>query len=116
MKATSILSNVQFSDVKPVVTLLMETQFTKEIRIALKEGQIMAEHKTSFPIIIEIVEGQIYLGVENDGYILDKGDLITLEANVSHDLRAQINTIIRLSLTYKDKKERVEELVNAEEK
>lgn len=116
MKATSIVSNVQYSDIKPVVTLLMETQFTKEIRIALKEGQIMPEHKTSFPIIIEIVEGQTYLDVGKDGYILDKGDLIALDANTLHNLKAQVNTIIRLSLTYQDKTERVEELVNAEVK
>ncbi|MCE7990659.1 MAG: cupin [Roseivirga sp.] len=111
MKTASILENVIFQENRPAITVLFETAFTKEIRIALKQGQAMKEHKTSFPIVIQIVEGAIEFGLPDSSLNLEEGDLIALEGGVPHSLLSQKESIVRLTLTKADQTERVKEVV-----
>ncbi len=111
MKTASILKNVEYNNRKPIITVLFETEFTKEIRIAMQKNTVMKEHKTSFPIVVEIVEGNINFGVQQQTKNLIKGDLIALESNVPHDLTANENSIIRLTLTKYDDVNRVKNTV-----
>lgn len=111
MKIASLLNNLEYNDSKPAITVLFETESTKEIRIAMRKGQQMKEHKTPFPIVVEIFEGSIDFGVKSETHHLHKGDLITLEGNTPHDLKSNSDSIIRLSLSKSDKVERVKELV-----
>ena len=112
MKNASLTQNLKFNKDKPLIIILFETDFTKEIRIALHQGTTMKEHKTSFPIVVEIHDGEIDFGVSGEIKNMTKGDLIALEANVPHDLLAKKNTIVRLTLTKQDKSERVQDVVN----
>ena len=110
MKIASLTEQIVYHD-KPKVSVLMETESSKEIRILLKEGQEMAAHQTPFPIVVEIFEGNIEFGVQGHKYNLSKGDMIALEGGVSHDLVGLSDSIIRLSLSKKDKVGRVKNLV-----
>lgn len=110
MKTHSLTENRQYNDNKPSVELLFETSFSKEIRILFKEGQIMKEHQTPFPIIVEIFEGKIDFGVNGQVLSLSKGDLIALEGGVPHDLKALEDSVVRLTLSKLDKVERVEQV------
>ena len=69
------------------------------------------KHKTSYPIVIEIVDGNIDFGVNNEILNLQKGNLISLESNVPHDLKAKENSVIRLTLTKNDEANRVIKVV-----
>ncbi|MBS9773976.1 MAG: cupin domain-containing protein [Tenacibaculum sp.] len=111
MEIASIFNDLVYKENKPAIKVLFETDFTKEIRIAMKKGQIMKEHKTAFPIVVEIVDGIIDFGVKGDVHSLKKGDLISLTGNVPHDLKAQEDSIVRLTLSKFDKTERVENVV-----
>lgn len=111
MKTTSLRNELVYNDDKVSVKVMMETETSKEIRILFKKGQIMKEHKAGFPITVEIHEGAITFGVNGEDLILNTGDLIYLDANVPHDLLANKDSIVRLTLSKFDKVERVENVI-----
>ena len=107
MNRGSLTENLNYKEEKPAIQLLLETSFSKEIRITFQSGQIMKEHKAPFPIVVEVFEGTIDFGVEGAIHRLKKGDLITLESNVPHDLTALEHSIIRLTISKSDSFDRV---------
>lgn len=107
MIKASLLNDVSYNESKPKIDVLFQTEQTKEIRIALKSNQEMKEHKTPFPIVVQIVAGEIDFGVQGEKHRMNAGDLISLEGNVPHDLFALEPSVIRLSLSKLDSVERV---------
>ena len=97
MKTASLVKNLEYNQNKPAVQVLLNTESSKEIRIAMKKDQVMKKHKTPFPIVVEIFEGRVAFGVNGVLHNLEKGDLVALEGNVPHDLLAMEDSIIRLS-------------------
>lgn len=111
MKIGSFNENVEFNENRIETKVLLESSFSKEIRILLKQGQIMKEHKAPYPIIVHVLDGEIDFGVQGKKHLLKKGDIITLTGNIPHDLTARRDSIIRLTLSKLDKAERVEKVV-----
>lgn len=111
MNTANIYQDITYNEKKPIITVLFDTDFTKEIRIAMQKGTVMKEHKTKFPIVVEVVKGNIDFGVENDTHSLTDGSLIALKPSVPHDLKANENSIIRLTLNKHDETSRVEKLI-----
>ncbi len=113
MKQTNILKDLVYNDNKVAITVLFETETTKEIRIVFKAGQIMKKHQTPYPITVEMVEGNLDFGVNGEILELEKGALLSLEGGVAHDLNAKTNSIVRLTLSKLDSFGRVEKVVNS---
>lgn len=107
MKKASLVDDLQYNENKPAVQVLFDTESSKEIRIAMRKGHVMKEHKTPYPIVVEIFEGHIQFGIKGEFNELKKGDLVFLEGNVPHDLEALQDSTIRLTLTKADTAERV---------
>jgi len=112
MKTADLYTDLEYHPEKPLVKVLFETSFTKEIRIAMQEGTEMKEHKTPFPIVVEMIEGKVDFGVNNEVLHLKKGNLIALEPSVPHDLKAIENSVIRLTLTKNDQTSRVQDVAS----
>lgn len=108
MKTASLIENLEYNENRPAIQVLFETEAGKEIRMAFKKDQVLKEHKTPFPIVVEIFEGAIDFGVNGEVQALKKGDLIALAGNVPHDLRALEKSTVRLSLNKSDTAKRVE--------
>ena len=111
MKTANIYSDIEYKEDKPSIQVLLKTGFTKEIRIAFKKGQAMKEHKTSYPIVVEICEGKLAFGVNGEVLHLVRGDLLALGPSVPHDLLATEDCVVRLTLTMSDTAKRVEDIV-----
>lgn len=111
INSASFDDELEFDDNRVKTKVIIETLFSKEIRILLKEGQIMKEHKTPFPIVIHVLNGKIELGVDGNVHLLKSGSMIALEGNIPHDLNAKENSIIRLTLSTQDKVERVNDVI-----
>jgi len=108
MKLASLIDNLEYNENRPAIHVLIDTDSGKEIRITFKEGQVMKEHKTPFPIVVEIFEGAIDVGGNGTIHNLKKGDLVALEGGVPHDLKALETSTVRLSLNKADSATRVE--------
>lgn len=107
MKTASILKDLQYHEEKPAVQVLLDTDSSKEIRIAMKKGQVMKEHKTPYPIVVEIFEGSVNFGVNGETHLFKRGDMLSLEGNIPHDLKAEEDSVVRLTLSKADSAERV---------
>ncbi len=110
MKSASLINGLQYHESRPTIQVLLETESGKEIRIAFKKGHVMKEHKTPFPIVVEIFEGTIEFGVNGEVHTLKRGDLLALEGGIPHDLKALETCTVRLSLNKADSAKRVEDV------
>jgi quercetin dioxygenase-like cupin family protein len=108
MQNSSFNEDLIFNDQRITTKVILESSFSKEIRILLKKGQIMKEHQTPFPIVVHLLEGELTFGVQGIDHNLKKGDILSLEGSIPHDLTATANSVVRLTLSKLDKAERVE--------
>ena len=111
MKTASLVEGLIFNEAKPNIQLLFETENTKEIRIALGKGQVMKEHKTKYPIVVELFEGEIEFTVLGETHRLKKGAILALDGNILHELLGIEDSVVRLSLAKADTIKRVFEVI-----
>lgn len=107
MQLTSYSHNLTFSDQKVRAELILETPFSKEIRILLGKGQSMKEHTAPFAIVVHLLQGKIDFGVNGEKHSLKQGAILTLDAKVPHDLYAHEDSVVRLTLSKNDQAQRV---------
>jgi quercetin dioxygenase-like cupin family protein len=113
MKIESFSNEAAFDETRVKTRVIVETSFSKEIQVLLKAGQIMKEHKTPYPIVIHLLDGNINLGVSGEVFSLKSGDVIALDGDIPHDLAAQEDSIVRLTLSKHDKVERVKTVIES---
>lgn len=110
MQITSFNDDLIFGE-KITTKIILESSFSKEIRILLKQGQVMKEHKTKFPIVVQVLKGEIDFGVNNTTQNMQDGGIISLEGGVPHDLKAKKDSVIRLTLSKFDNIERLQDVI-----
>ena len=110
MKITSFNDALLFED-KISTKVVLETTFSKEIRIVMKKGLEMKEHKTKFPIIVHVLKGLVDFGVQGKIHAFEAGSIISLDANIPHDLLAKEDSIVRLTLSKQDSINRVDHVI-----
>ena len=110
MEITSFYEDLQFGE-KISTKVILESKFSKELRILMKTGQVMKEHKTMFPIVVQVLDGEIDFEVEGSKHSIKSGGILALEGGIPHNLTAIKDSVVRLSLSKSDKAERVEDVV-----
>ena len=111
MNSANILKDITYNDTKPAISILLETPTSKEIRIVFAKDQYMKKHQTPHPITVELVEGTLDFGIEDTIHNLVKGDILSLDGGVPHDLLAKSKCIVRLTLSKADTLQRVEDVI-----
>ena len=111
MKLASFTKDVMYHDTRPTIQVMLNTDAGKEIRIAFRKGQVMKEHQTPFPIVVQVFEGAIDFGVKGKVQHLKQGDMIALSGGIPHDLTAKDDSLVRLSLSTADSVKRVKDVV-----
>jgi len=109
MEKGSFLTDVVYDKERPKINVVVQTPFSKEIRIALTKGQLMKDHSAPLPIVVQVLKGQVDFGTESGQVILMEGDIISVEASVRHNLLGIEQSVVRLTLSKADKASRVEE-------
>ncbi|CAD7287575.1 hypothetical protein LMG7974_00454 [Campylobacter majalis] len=89
------------------VAKIHEMGGVKEIRINIEAGAMMKEHMAPGAIMVQVLRGEIDFAVGEKIIRLNELDMITLDANVKHSLKALKNSIVRLSLSKNDDVSRV---------
>lgn len=97
MLTASIFKDIEYKEDRPSFTILLQNDYLKESRILFKANQIIREHTSPYPIVVEVVEGHIEFGAGGIKHQLEKGDIINLDAKEPHDLKAVKDSIVRLS-------------------
>ena len=113
MESANIYKDIIYKDNGPVITVLFQTEATKEVRIVFKQGQLMQEHQTPYPITVAMIDGELDFGVDGDILHLVKGDLLSLDGGVPHDLLAKTDCIVRLTLSKGDTVQRVKDVAQS---
>ena len=111
IQVSSILKDLEYNDLKPTFKVLLNTDSSKEIRILMRKGQVMKEHSTPYPIVVEVFFGRVEFRVQEEIHLLMQGDMITLSGGIPHDLTAQEDAVIRLSLSKMDSEDRLKEVI-----
>ncbi len=109
MQTGQFLSDVTFDSNRPKIDVIMETPFSKEIRISFVKNQLMKDHSAPLPIVVQVIQGQIDFGIETEQVMLHAGDIISVDASVRHNLLAIEESIVRLTLSKGDSASRVKE-------
>ena len=108
MVSANIYKDIEYKESGPSIKVMFQTESTKEVRIAFKDKQVMAEHSTPYPITVSILEGTLDFGVNGEVLHLVKGDMLNLAGGVPHDLLATSEVLVRLTLSKSDAVERVQ--------
>lgn len=92
--------------------LLYEDKFSKEICLSMAKNSFMKEHFAPSPIKVQVLKGSIEFGVGDEKVILSQFDMIALDSMIKHSLKANEDSIIRLSLSLNDTFSRVKEVLD----
>ncbi|WP_068599018.1 cupin domain-containing protein [Vaginella massiliensis] len=98
----SFYDDLVYGEQNPVLKAILKIEHSKEVRICFRKGQELKKHKAPHPIVVQVLEGKIDFGLEDsERFILEKGMMIALDANLFHDLVAEEDSIVRLSINTK---------------
>lgn len=110
MNQSNFNTSVSYGDKGIKTEVILESTFTKEIRILLQKGKVMKEHKTPYAILVHMLSGKVDFSVGEETHHLVAGDILSLEGNIVHELLATEDSMVRLTLSKHDKAERVKAL------
>ena len=98
MQQANMLEAIEYNDENIVITQLLATAFSKEIRIVMQKHQVMRDHESDHPVTLYVVDELVNLSIEEKDIVIKKGNLVTLEGGVKHHLKALDDTVLHLTI------------------
>jgi len=85
---------------RPAISKLATTSACTLIRLCLRTGQGLDDHRTAGPVTIHCLSGTITVGLDGDSqpHPLEAGSAIHLAARLSHNVHAKSDSIVLLTV------------------
>jgi quercetin dioxygenase-like cupin family protein len=80
--------------VKPI----LDNSVSKVVQFSFPKGKVLQKHNTSSDILVFVLQGRIQFST-NEEVTLQAGDMVSLEKNVEHSLKALEQSLVILVLT-----------------
>lgn len=91
-----ILDELQFSDEKPAVLQVKNTDALQVIAIGLKKNQVLKRHVTTIPAMLLVLKGKIAFEIEGDVITIDTFNTYDIPPNVPHEVTATEESVFML--------------------
>ncbi|GAA4808404.1 cupin domain-containing protein [Tomitella cavernea] len=83
---------------RPGVKRIMVADGARVIVFRFAAGQILAEHKAAFPILVQSIDGHIAFTADGHTADLHPGDIAHLSARLLHEVRAVTDATLLLTM------------------
>ncbi|WP_235686460.1 cupin domain-containing protein [Tomitella gaofuii] len=83
---------------RPGVKRIMVADGARVIVFRFAAGQILAEHKAAFPILVQSIDGHIAFTADGRTVDLHPGDIAHLSARLLHEVRAVTDATLLLTM------------------
>ncbi len=92
----NIKQSLKFSNEKPAVLSMINSEKINLKAVGLKKGQIMSKHKAPLKSLVIVLEGKIEMTMDGQKKEYLKLDTFEIPANVEHELRGIEQSIFSL--------------------
>lgn len=96
-KITNIKASLEFSDEKPAILSIINTDKLSYKAVGLRKGQIMPKHKSGLKSLLIVLEGKIEFMINDEKFELDPLDTYEIPVDVEHEIRGIEQSIFTLT-------------------
>lgn len=82
--------------------VIFKSETMRIVLMGLKENAELKPHKANGRISVQLLEGKINFGQEQENYVLEKGQMIVLEENRTHNVKAVSDSFFLITLAAKN--------------
>lgn len=79
---------IDYQEKSVVSTEIVKKETGTITMFAFDEGEGLSEHSAPFDATVQVIDGTLELTIDGEKYVLNKGDMIIMPANVPHALHA----------------------------
>jgi quercetin dioxygenase-like cupin family protein len=79
---------------------LVKSKTFEAVRLIVRAGKKIAEHKVSGPITLHCLEGQVHVGLIGSTLHLSAGEWIYLDGNTTHSVTAVKDSSLLLTILF----------------
>ncbi|MGO1434469.1 MAG: cupin domain-containing protein [Canibacter sp.] len=94
----ALIDAVPVSNDRFQIKRVFQTDGFRLIRLAFAPGQIMREHSTPTPLIVQTLTGRLMFRIAGEELTLEPGAVLYVEPNEKHELEAITDTHVLLTL------------------
>lgn len=80
---------IDYQENSVVSTEIVKKETGTITMFAFDEGEGLSEHSAPFDAMVQVIDGTLKLTIDGEVYVLNKGDMIIMPANVPHALHAE---------------------------
>jgi len=94
------LKKIRARDAEVSSTTLLKTDTLRVVLMALKAGAGLHKHHADGRLMVHVLQGEIEFQAEGSPHHLSAGALVSLEARVPHQVIAQSDAVVLLTIAW----------------